>query len=192
MTDYSEMPWKEFSSTEREAIYEQWSRGLIPLAQMPLGSLHVDPTGTKYMLGHRVTNTMASMLPETSLVLIASSPSMELENLSEEEKNAFVVETLDQARTKLIASSPKSIELLERIRDDDGEPAAIRVKAATEILDRAGIKSGEKIQLEVEHKINPSEIIMAKLEEIAKRALGTQQQLEEIHIIDENGMEIRN
>lgn len=190
--DYSDRSWKDYSSSDRETIYQEWERGLIPMAKMPQDSLHVDPTGVRYVLGHRVTDALASILPESSLVLhpTQSSPSMELESLSPEKRKKFMAETLENSRAKFIASAPRSIEVLESIRDDAGAPDAVRLKAASDILDRAGLKSGVEISLEIEHKVSPSEIIMAKLEEIIKRS----QPPEEIeaYIIDEDGNEVEN
>lgn len=192
MMDYSDRSWKDYSSPDRENIYEQWERGLIPLAKMPQDSLHVDPTGVRYVLGHRVTESLASVLPESSLVLHPSppSPSLELETLSPTERKKALADTLEKSRAKFIASAPKSIEVLESIRDDPGEPAAVRLKAASDILDRAGLKSGVEISLEIEHKVSPSEIIMAKLEEIIKRSQPPQEI--EAYIIDEDGNEVQN
>lgn len=190
--DYSDRSWKDYSSSDRETIYGQWERGLIPMAQMPQGSLHIDNTGVRYVLGHRVTDSLALSLPESSLVMhpTKSAPSFELEKLSPEERKKAMAETLEKSRAQFIASSPKSIEVLESIRDDPGEPAAVRLKAASDILDRAGLKSGVEISLEIEHKVSPSEIIMAKLEEIVKRSQPPQEI--EAYIIDEDGNEVRN
>lgn len=189
--DFSDKSWRDFSSSERETIYEEWERGLIPLAQMPQDSLQVDNTGVRYVLGHRISDAMASILPESSLVLAVSSPSLELENLSSAEKKQLSVETLEDARTRIIASAPKSIEVLESIRDDPGAPDAVRAKAASDLLDRAGLKAGMDISIEVEHKINPSELILAKLEEIVRRSAPPPQEIE-AYIIDEDGRVVEN
>ena len=192
--DYSDRSWKDYSSSDRETIYGQWERGLITMAQMPQGSLHIDPTGIRYVLGHRITDALVSMLPESSLVLVPSksSPSLELESLSPAERKKAMAETLEQSRAKFVASAPKSIEVLEAIRDDTGAPDAVRLKAASDLLDRAGLKAGVEISLEIEHKISPSEIIMSKLEEIVRRSQPPVQEIEQFYVIDEDGNEVKD
>lgn len=78
---------------------------------------------------------------------------------------AAVVET---ARMRLIDMTDEAVTVLGELTLP-GTSDAIRLKAATEILDRAGIKGGMDINIEVEHKIDPSATIAERLSQISQR-----------------------
>lgn len=78
---------------------------------------------------------------------------------------AAAVET---ARMRLIDLTDDAVTVLESLTAEGTAPA-IRLKAATEILDRAGIKGGMDIDVVVEHKIDASKSIADKLGEIVAR-----------------------
>lgn len=78
---------------------------------------------------------------------------------------AAAVET---ARMRLIDLTDDAVSVLEDLTLEGTAPA-IRLKAATEILDRAGIKGGMEIDVVVEHKIDASKSIADKLGEIVAR-----------------------
>lgn len=79
---------------------------------------------------------------------------------------AAAVET---ARMRLIDLTDDAVTVLEELTAEGTAPA-IRLKAATEILDRAGIKGGMEIDVVVEHKIDASKSIADKLGEIMARS----------------------
>lgn len=76
---------------------------------------------------------------------------------------------VDRARMRLVDLTDDAVDVLEDLTRA-GTADAIRLKAATEILDRAGIKGGLDINVEVEHKIDPGLTIAQRLEQISKRS----------------------
>ena len=71
---------------------------------------------------------------------------------------------IERARAKLMQSAPYAVDKLEELMETAvSEP--VRLKAATEILDRAGVRAGMEIDLGVELKDSrtPAEIIAERL-----------------------------
>ncbi len=74
---------------------------------------------------------------------------------------------IERARKKLMQSAPYAVDKLEELMENAvSEP--VKLKAATEILDRAGIRAGMEIDLGVELKDSrtPAEIIAERLERL--------------------------
>lgn len=74
---------------------------------------------------------------------------------------------IERARKKLMQSAPYAVDKLEELMENAvSEP--VKLKAATEILDRAGIRAGMEIDLGVELKDarTPAEIIAERLERL--------------------------
>ena len=82
------------------------------------------------------------------------------------EHHAAVIEA---ARLRLIDDSDAAIDTLEALTRE-GTADGIRLKAATEILDRAGIRGGYEIDVEVAEKPDPSKFISSRLEQLRARA----------------------
>jgi hypothetical protein len=74
-------------------------------------------------------------------------------------------EKVEIARLRLADMSDDAIDVLRDLIAP-GTNDAIRLKAATEILDRAGVKGASDINIEVEHKFNASEELLSKLAKI--------------------------
>jgi hypothetical protein len=77
---------------------------------------------------------------------------------------------VEAARMRLVGLSDDAVGVLEDLITNAGTNDAIRLKAATEVLDRAGVKGGIDVTVEVEHKIDPGAAIAERLLEISKRA----------------------
>jgi hypothetical protein len=58
-------------------------------------------------------------------------------------------EDVERARIKLAQGAPSAVDMLERLMET-AESEAVRLKASTEILDRAGIKGGYEFKVDVE------------------------------------------
>lgn len=79
-------------------------------------------------------------------------------------------EVREAARMRILGLSDMAIDTLEELADAQGTAgAAVRLKAATELLDRAGIKGGIEMNVTHEVRSNPSEEIAKRLAGIAKR-----------------------
>lgn len=85
---------------------------------------------------------------------------------------------IERARKKLMQSAPYAVDKLEELMENAvSEP--VKLKAATEILDRAGIRAGMEIDLGVELKDSrtPAEIIAERLERLKAGATVIQGEL---------------
>ncbi len=78
---------------------------------------------------------------------------------------------IERARQKIVQSAPYAVEVMEELMmDAQSEP--VRLKAATEILDRAGVRGGVEVNVEVEHTgLQPHEVIAQRLEQLRTAAL---------------------
>lgn len=66
------------------------------------------------------------------------------------------------ARLQLFGATPDAFDVIEGLLQSPTE--MIRLKAATEILDRAGLKAGQEVNVTVEHVGSPMDDILAQLE----------------------------
>lgn len=83
-------------------------------------------------------------------------------------------EDVERARRKLMQSAPYAVDVLEELMETaQSEP--VRLKASTEILDRAGVRSGMEIDLGVELKDarSPAEIVQERLAKLSSAAVQT-------------------
>lgn len=76
----------------------------------------------------------------------------------------------EAARLRLLDDSDKALDLLHEFITQPGTSEQIRLKAATEVLDRAGIRGGFDVKVDVEVTQNPSEEVRTRLAELAKGA----------------------
>jgi hypothetical protein len=81
----------------------------------------------------------------------------------------YRAKVLEQARLELLAAAGDAVGTLVRIANDEDAPRAVRVKAAAEILDRAGVHKGTELQITTpaQPEISPSELIRARLDRLA-------------------------
>lgn len=80
---------------------------------------------------------------------------------------------IERAREKLMQAAPYAVDKLEELMlTAESEPVVL--KAATEILDRAGIRGGVEIDTSVSIDVRPAaEVIAERLERLSKGALAT-------------------
>jgi hypothetical protein len=78
---------------------------------------------------------------------------------------------IERARNKLMQAAPYAVDKLEELMEyAESEP--VQLKAATEILDRAGVRGGIEIDSNVNIDVRPaSEVINERLERLAKGAI---------------------
>jgi len=81
-------------------------------------------------------------------------------------------EDIERARAKLTQAAPYAVDVLEELMDGaQSEP--VRLKASTEILDRAGVRGGVELNahLEVTDGRSPAEIVQDRLSRLASGAI---------------------
>ena len=109
-------------------------------------------------------------------------------------------EDVERARRKLMQSAPYAVDVLEELMETaQSEP--VRLKASTEILDRAGVRSGMEIDLGVELKDarSPAEIVQERLAKLSSAAVQTARimkkleddQVQDAEVVDEEPKEIK-
>jgi hypothetical protein len=78
---------------------------------------------------------------------------------------------IERARNKLMQAAPYAVDKLEELMEyAESEP--VQLKAATEILDRAGVRGGIEIDSNVNIDVRPAaEVINERLERLAKGAI---------------------
>lgn len=109
-------------------------------------------------------------------------------------------EDVERARRKLMQSAPYAVDVLEELMETaQSEP--VRLKASTEILDRAGVRSGMEIDLGVELKDarSPAEIVQERLAKLSSAAVQTARimqkledhQVQDAEVVEEEPKEIK-
>jgi len=87
---------------------------------------------------------------------------------------------VQKARTRAYQAAPAAIEILERMMES-AESEQVKLKAATEILDRAGIRGGVEIDAKVEVSERPADdIIRERLARLIPNVLKEKEELLEI------------
>lgn len=95
-------------------------------------------------------------------------------------------EDVERARRKLIQAAPYAVDVLEDMMEH-AESEPVKLKAATEILDRAGVRGGAELLVDVEvNDARPAHVIVAeRLQRLAAGAVGVAAALESTNqIID--------
>jgi hypothetical protein len=92
-------------------------------------------------------------------------------------------ERVETTRLRMFGATPEAFEVLESLLQP-GVAEGIRLKAATEILDRAGLKAGQEIAVTVEHVGSPMEDILAQLETISGHK--SEEIIEDAEIVEED------
>lgn len=68
---------------------------------------------------------------------------------------------IERARTKLVQAAPYAVDVLEQLMET-AESEPVKLKAATEILDRAGVRGGIEIDSNVNIDVRPAASIIAE------------------------------
>jgi hypothetical protein len=76
---------------------------------------------------------------------------------------------IEAARLRLVDDSETALDILNQLMQP-GTSEQIRLKAATEVLDRAGVRGGFDVKVDVEVTQNPSDEVRTRLAELAKGA----------------------
>lgn len=86
---------------------------------------------------------------------------------------------IERARNKLMQSAPYAVDKLEELMEyAESEP--VKLKAATEILDRAGIRGGVELDTNVNIDVRPAASVIAeRLDRLAKGAISAAAKLAE-------------
>jgi hypothetical protein len=97
---------------------------------------------------------------------------------------------VEAARMRMIGLADEAIDAIEDLVTNPGTSGQVRLKAATEILDRIGVKGAPDLAITVEHSISPSETIAKKLASIATRLTPTPPpedlgEIEDAEVVDE-------
>mgnify|MGYP003335055773 CR=1 FL=1 len=95
-------------------------------------------------------------------------------------------EDVERARRKLMQSAPYAVDVLEELMET-AESEPVRLKASTEILDRAGVRAGMDVSVDVEVTDSrpPHVIVAERLQRLAQGAASVASRLEaENNVID--------
>lgn len=97
---------------------------------------------------------------------------------------------IERARAKLVQAAPYAVDMLEDLMEN-GESEPVKLKAATEILDRAGVRGGIEIDTSVNLDVRPAASVIAeRLERLAQGAISTAARLAEAGLHVEPDKEI--
>lgn len=93
----------------------------------------------------------------------------------------------EAARLQIFAGAPDAVQTIMNIMTNPGTQDQIKLKAATELLDRAGVRGGMEIEVEVKDvREKPSDILRKKLESMRDKDAD---KAEEEDIIDAEPLE---
>lgn len=87
-------------------------------------------------------------------------------------------DSVERARSRLTQAAPVAVDVLEQLMDS-AESEPVKLKAATEILDRAGVRAGFDLNTDVTIDVRPAASIIAeRLQRLATNALDAQRRFE--------------
>jgi hypothetical protein len=91
---------------------------------------------------------------------------------------------VERARAKIVQSAAYAVDVVEELMENaTSEP--VRLKAATEILDRAGVRGGVELDVGVDVNLRaPHEILAERLQRLAGAAITTAASLPDTKVID--------
>jgi hypothetical protein len=97
---------------------------------------------------------------------------------------------IERARNKLIQAAPYAVDKLEELMEyAESEP--VKLKAATEILDRAGVRGGIEIDSNINVDVRPAaDVIAERLDRLAQGAISTAARLAEAGLVVQPDKEI--
>ena len=107
-------------------------------------------------------------------------------------------EDVERARRKLIQAAPYAVDVLEELMET-AESEPVRLKASTEILDRAGVRAGMDLSVDIEvNDARPPHVIVAeRLQRLAAGAANIAAQLEatnniiDAEVVESSGEPVR-
>ena len=86
---------------------------------------------------------------------------------------------IERARNKLMQAAPYAVDMLEELMTT-AESEPVKLKAATEILDRAGVRSGIEIDTNVNIDVRPAaDVIAERLSRLSSGAANTAARIQE-------------
>ena len=89
---------------------------------------------------------------------------------------------IERARAKLVQAAPYAVDMLEDLMEN-AESEPVKLKAATEILDRAGVRGGIEIDSTVNLDVRPAASVIAeRLQRLALGAMEASAKLAEVGI----------
>jgi hypothetical protein len=93
---------------------------------------------------------------------------------------------IERARAKLVQAAPYAVDMLEDLMEN-AESEPVKLKAATEILDRAGVRGGIEIDSTLNLDVRPAASVIAeRIQRLAQGALEANARLAQagIDVID--------
>lgn len=103
-------------------------------------------------------------------------------------------DSVERARQRLTQSAPAAVDTLEHLMES-AESEPVKLKAATEILDRAGVRAGFDINTDVTLDVRPAASIIAeRLQRIAQNAIDaarTQEQVIDAEVVEEQPQNVQ-
>lgn len=88
--------------------------------------------------------------------------------------NKYAEAVIEAARLRLVDNTDMAVDVLEQLMQP-GSSEGIRLKASTEVLDRAGIRGGFEVNVEADIVSNPADLLADRLAKLAKGAAAVQQ-----------------
>lgn len=90
-------------------------------------------------------------------------------------------EDIERARRKIMQAAPYAVDVLEELMET-AESEPVRLKASTEILDRAGIRGGQDISVDIEVTDSrpAAQVVAERLARLAEGAISLQQRMAEL------------
>ena len=77
---------------------------------------------------------------------------------------------VESARLRLIGSTDQAVDWLLDLAENSTSDA-VRLKATTEVMDRAGVKGGMEVDVNVTHSTDPAELLRERLATLRKRTI---------------------
>lgn len=76
---------------------------------------------------------------------------------------------VEAARLRLVGNTDMAVDVLEDLMQP-GTAEGVRLKAATEVLDRSGVRGGYEVQIDADVKVSPADEIQKRLDKLAQGA----------------------
>ena len=95
-------------------------------------------------------------------------------------------DSVERARDRLTQATPAAVDVLEQLMDS-AESEPVKLKAATEILDRAGVRAGFDINTDVTIDVRPAaSVIQERLQRLATSVLESAEQPIDAEVVEES------